>query len=254
MKPQSILLMAALIVGTLSAFGQTTISHIPYKITAPGNYSLLVNYTGSAGTLGNDLNSGAIEINANNVILDLNGANIIAQFIAVFSNSTSNITIKTGSLTAIAVTSELIFVKNAMNVSIQNVQMNAIGTGIGGTYNGAGAGSQGSATAITGYYNNGFTITNNLISQIGLGLWLWECGGGVVADNVINHAIARAVVSGGGPNGNNLFKNNVINGGNSDGIVMNLGGGPGEEYVGNAILGMPANTNHYQGGTNIAGQ
>jgi hypothetical protein len=65
-----------------------------------------------------------------------------------------------------------------------------------------------------------------MISQIGLGLWLWECQGGVVAENVINQAIARAVVSTGGPTGNNLFKNNVINGGNSDGIVMNLGGGP----------------------------
>jgi hypothetical protein len=65
MKLQTTLLVAALIVGTLSAFSQTTITHIPYKITAPGNYSLLVNYNGSAGNLGNDLNSGAIEINAN---------------------------------------------------------------------------------------------------------------------------------------------------------------------------------------------
>jgi hypothetical protein len=75
------------------------------------------------------------------MVLDLNGANIVAPFIAIFSNSTSNITIKNGSLTANAVTSELVFVKNAINVSIQNVQMNAIGAGIGGTYNGKGAGS-----------------------------------------------------------------------------------------------------------------
>jgi hypothetical protein len=248
------LLMAAFIMSALSALGQTVITHIPYKITAPGNYSLLVSYTGSAGNLGNDLNSGAIEINANNVVLDLNGANIVAAFIAIFSNSTSNITIKNGSLTANALTSELIFVKNAVNVSIQNVQMNATGAGIGGTYTGGGAGSQGSATAITGYYNNGFVITNNMISQIGLGLWLWECEGGLVAENVINQAIARAVVSTGGPTGNNLFKNNVINRGNSDGVIMNLGGGTGEEYVGNAILGMPGDTHAYFGGTNIFGQ
>jgi hypothetical protein len=75
------LLMPALIMGALSAFADTVIDHIPYKITAPGNYSLLVNYTGRAGNLGNDLNSGAIEINANNVVLDLNGANIVAAFI-----------------------------------------------------------------------------------------------------------------------------------------------------------------------------
>jgi hypothetical protein len=254
MKLKYALLIAALTLAALSAFADTVINHIPYKIAAPGNYSLLVNYTGSAGTLGRDLNSGAIEINANNVVLDLNGANIVAPFIAIFSNSTSNITIKNGSLTANALTSELIFVKNAVNVSIQNVQMNAIGAGIGGTYNGNGAGSQGSATAITGYYNNGFTITNNLISQIGLGLWLWQCDGGVVAENVINKAIARAVVSTGSSNGNNLFKDNVINGGNSDGIVMNFGGGPGEQYVGNAILGLPGDTTPYEGGTNIAGQ
>jgi hypothetical protein len=87
------------------------------------------------------------------VVLDLNGANIVTSFIAIFSNSTSNITIKNGSLTASALTTQLICVKNAVNVSIQNVQMNAIGTGIGGTYNGSG---QGAAIAITGYYDNGF--------------------------------------------------------------------------------------------------
>jgi hypothetical protein len=251
MKLKYALLIAALTLAAISVFADTVINHIPYKISAPGNYSLLVNYTGNAGNLGNDLNSGAIQITANNVVLDLNGANIVAPFIAIFSNSTSNITIKNGSLTANALTSQLIFVKNTVNLSIQNVQMNAIGAGIGGTYNGSG---QGAAIAITGYYNSGFAITNNMISQIGLGLWLWQCHGGVVAENVINQAIARAVVSGGGPTGNNLFKNNVINGGNSDGIVMNLGGGPGEEYVGNAILGMPGDTNAYEGGTNIAGQ
>jgi hypothetical protein len=237
----------------ITAFADTVINHIPYKITAPGNYSLLVNYSGSAGNLGNDLNSGAIAITANNVVLDLNGANIVAPFIAIFANVTSNITIKNGSLTANAMTSQLIFVKNSVNVSIQNVKMNAIGAGVGGTYTGGGAGSQGSATAITGYYNSGFAITNNMITRIGLGLWLWECNGGVVAENVINQAIARAVVSTGGQTGNNLFKDNVINGGNSDGVVMHFAQ-PGEEYVGNAILGMPGDTNAYEGGTNIAGQ
>jgi len=50
---QNILLTAAisLVMSTVAAFGQTIISHIPYKITTPGNYSLLVNYTGTAGTL-----------------------------------------------------------------------------------------------------------------------------------------------------------------------------------------------------------
>jgi hypothetical protein len=100
MKLKYALLIAAFILAAISAFADTVINHIPYKITAPGNYSLLTNYTGSAGTLGNDLNSGAIEIMANNVVLDLNGGNIVAPFIAIFSNSTSNITIKNGSLTA----------------------------------------------------------------------------------------------------------------------------------------------------------
>jgi hypothetical protein len=70
----------------------------------------------------------------------------------------------------------------------------------------------------------------------------------------MNQAIARTVISTGSSKGNNLLKDNVINGGNSDGIVMNLGGGTGEEYVGNAILGLPGDTAPYEGGTNIAGQ
>ena len=70
MKLKYALLIAALTLAAISVFADTVINHIPYKISAPGNYSLLVNYTGNAGNLGNDLNSGAIQITANNVVLE----------------------------------------------------------------------------------------------------------------------------------------------------------------------------------------
>jgi hypothetical protein len=65
--PAHALLAAGLMLHSVASYGQTSISSVPYTITAPGSYILANNLLYSSGS------GAAIKINSANVTLDFDG-------------------------------------------------------------------------------------------------------------------------------------------------------------------------------------
>jgi hypothetical protein len=98
--PTRAVLMAALslTMSAISAFADTTISHVPYTINTAGTYTLSANLSGLS-------TPALININASDVTLNLNGYNITMTATAtgnsngIVVNNANNVTIMNGSLT-----------------------------------------------------------------------------------------------------------------------------------------------------------
>jgi len=98
---------ASLTLLSVSSYGQIPIASLPYTINSGGNYYLTQNLTYSGA------NGDAIDVNASNVTIDLNGYELVCSNSntvtrGIFAGNVSNVSIKNGAIAGFRFGIELI--------------------------------------------------------------------------------------------------------------------------------------------------
>ena len=233
-KPRLILFLISVLIASASlTHAQTTINSLPYTITAPGTYVLgtSLTYGGSSGS--------AIQINASNVTVDLNGhyinnaAGPTTQTSGILATNRANVTIQNGIIVGFSYGIVLNGTTLNINGLIQNVRL--IFSLVGGILlsESRNAVVRNCQISETGYSESG--AVNN---PAGIGIVDNESmGGNLISNNNISHSTDWGIALG----GNDLADNNFIYGAQ---IGIASGFSPGE-LKNNTVIGAPTT---YSGG------
>ena len=187
------------------AQAQTAITSLPFTITAPGTYILASSLTDANG-------SGtvpAIQINASNVTIDLNGnyiSNIPAgpttQTIGINAFDRANLTIKNGLIVGFSAGILLLGQSTNTNALIENVRLIFNVNGGIQLSNSRGAIITNCQISSTGFSPSGSALNSNSVAIFDS----VSLGGNVISNNVISQGTEAGIILG----SNDLADNNLI--------------------------------------------
>jgi hypothetical protein len=146
------ILAASSLLLSVASYGQTPISSVPFTISAGGTYILTAGLVYSAST-GN-----AITVNANNVIIDLNGHYLICS---VSGNTATGI-----------------FASNKLNIRVRNGEILKFFHGVGFDFSSGTNNNIGHVVESIGFWNNN------------IGVWFHQTEASVVRNCIFNGGLA----------------------------------------------------------------
>lgn len=204
---------------TASGIAGTPIGSVPFTISAPGRYFLVTNLTYGS------VSGPAININASEVTLDLNGASlqgpgVTNSAIGVLVSGTHSVTIQNGDIDGFGLAGILLAVNSAQN-TVENVRLNANQTGV---------------LAVNGTLN---IVKHCVINGGTVGIRFSSGLGNRASNNTLGNQVAPtgiALFTDGASQ--NYFENNLVSKGfNALGQVMS--GGINDKYRFETFVGFP---------------
>lgn len=204
---------------TASGIGATPIASVPFTISAPGRYFVVTNLTYGLTT------GQAITINANEVILDLNGASLHGPGVSntatgVLVPGRQSVTIQNGDIDGFGFAGIQLAPNSAQNI-VDNVRLNANQTGV---------------LVVNGTLN----IVKNCVIDGGTVGILFSSGAGNRASNntLGNQGLPTGIALLTAGSSQNYFENNLVSkGSNPLGQVMV--GGINDKYRFETFVGFP---------------